>query len=164
MAYVNRPRSLVDWNKQDISSTCKRGSAAVVRTSNCSYGKGQILHLSRAETTVPINTKFWMIDYVGEIMRIARFGWDWRASPRVSEIYSFTVFFLFVSLVRLQTAIRNGFWFWCRPTMAQNTSFGVGMCLLSILSIKIECMGIGIPKILSSTEIRAKTKTFESTQ
>jgi len=38
--------------------TCKRGSAAVVRTSCCSYGKHQILHLSRAETTEAINTKF----------------------------------------------------------------------------------------------------------
>jgi len=38
--------------------TCKRGSAAVVRTSCCSYRKHQILRLSRAETTEPINTKF----------------------------------------------------------------------------------------------------------
>ena len=30
----------------------------VVRTGLCSYGRGQTLHLSRAETTVPINTKF----------------------------------------------------------------------------------------------------------
>jgi len=30
------------------------------------------------------------------------------ASPHVGEIYSFTVFFL-VSLIRLQTKIRNGF-------------------------------------------------------
>jgi len=53
---------------------CKRGSAAVVRTTCCSYGKGQILHFSRAETTVPINTKFLMIDYLGDIKRIAKCG------------------------------------------------------------------------------------------
>jgi len=38
--------------------TCKRGSAAVVRTTCCYYGKGQILYLSRAETPIPVNTKF----------------------------------------------------------------------------------------------------------
>jgi len=54
--------------------TCKRVSAALVRTCCCSYGKGQILHLSRAVTTVPINTKFLTIDYLGEIKRIAKFG------------------------------------------------------------------------------------------
>jgi len=54
--------------------TCKRGSAAVVRTTCCSYGEPQILNLSRAETTEPINTKFWTIDYLGEIKRIAKFG------------------------------------------------------------------------------------------
>jgi len=37
--------------------TCKRGSAAVVRTTCYTYGKGYILHLSRAETTLPFNTK-----------------------------------------------------------------------------------------------------------
>jgi len=36
----------------------------------------QILHLSRAETTEPINTKFGTIDYLGEIKRIAKFGCD----------------------------------------------------------------------------------------
>jgi len=56
--------------------TCKRGSAAVVRTGWSSYGKGQILKLSRAETTEPINTKFWTIDYLGELKRIAKFGYD----------------------------------------------------------------------------------------
>jgi len=30
----------------------------VVKTSYRSYGKGQIMHLSSTETTVPINTKF----------------------------------------------------------------------------------------------------------
>jgi len=55
---------------------CERGSAAVLRTTCCSYGKVQILHLSRAETTQPINTKFWTIDYLGEIKRIAKFGYD----------------------------------------------------------------------------------------
>jgi len=50
--------------------------ATVVRTTCCSYGTGNILHLSRAETTVPINTKFWTIDNLGEISRIAKFGYD----------------------------------------------------------------------------------------
>jgi len=56
--------------------TCKRGSAAVVRTTCCSYGEPQILNLFRAETTVPINTTFSTIDYLGEITTIAKFGYD----------------------------------------------------------------------------------------
>jgi len=59
-----------------IVNTCKRGSAAVVRTICCSYGKHQILHLFRAETTEPINTNFWTIDYLGNIKEIAKFGSD----------------------------------------------------------------------------------------
>jgi len=35
-----------------------------------------ILHLSRAQTTVPINTKFWKIDNVGEMKKTAKFGCD----------------------------------------------------------------------------------------
>jgi len=34
------------------------------------------LHLSRAETTEPINTKFLKIHYLGEIKRNAKFGYD----------------------------------------------------------------------------------------
>jgi len=64
--------------------TCKRGSAEVVRTSYRSYGKGQILHLSRALTTVPINTKLWTIDYLGEKKRIAICSRG--VSPHVGEI------------------------------------------------------------------------------
>jgi len=52
------------------------------------------MHLSRAETTLPIYTKFWTIDFVGEMKRIAQFGSDWfyGASPHVGEMYTFTVF------------------------------------------------------------------------
>jgi len=59
--------------------TCKPGRpAAAVRTIVIySYEKGHILHLSRAENTIPINTKFWTIDHVGEKNRIAKFGCDW---------------------------------------------------------------------------------------
>ena len=46
----------------------------VVRTGYGSYGRGHILHLSSAETTVSINTKFWTNDYVGQTTRIAKFG------------------------------------------------------------------------------------------
>ena len=42
-----------------------------------SYGRGQTLHLSRAETTVSINIKFWTNDYVDQIKRIAKFRGDW---------------------------------------------------------------------------------------
>jgi len=61
----------------ELCITCKRSSTAVVRTSCCSNGEGRILHFSRAETTEPINTKFWKIDYLVEIKRIAKFGSDW---------------------------------------------------------------------------------------
>jgi len=42
----------------------------------CSHGKGQMLHLFRAETTLPINTKFVTIDYVGGIKRLDNFDCD----------------------------------------------------------------------------------------
>jgi len=77
---------------------CKRGSAAVVRTSCCSYGKRQILHLSRVETTEPINTKFWTINYLSEIKRIANFGSDWfygGFSPCGLNVHFCCHFFLF---------------------------------------------------------------------
>jgi len=114
--------------------TCKRGSAAVVTTSCCSYGTGRILHLSRAETTEPINTKFWTIDYLGEMKEIAKFGSDWfyGGFPRWVKC-TLLLFFLLVSSFRLQTTIRNGFW--C--TMAQKIRFGARMCLLSNRSVKI---------------------------
>jgi len=47
--------------------------------------------------------------------------------------------------------------------MAQKTSFGVRMCLLSILSVKIERRWVKIPKILLNREIQATTKTSENT-
>jgi len=140
--------------------TGKRGSAAVVRTTCCPYGKGQILHISRAETTLPIITKFWTISYVGEIRKLPNLvqTGSTGASPHVGEMYTW-LFFLLVSLIRLQTTIRNGFWCF----MAQKTSFGVRMSPLSIRSVKIECKGVKIPKSWPSREIPAKTKTFEST-
>jgi len=51
--------------------------AAVVRTSYCSYGKGHILHLSRAETTIPINTKVLTINFIVEMRWNTKCGWDW---------------------------------------------------------------------------------------
>jgi len=66
----------------------------MVRTSYFSYGKGQIWHLSRAVTTLPIKTKFWTIDYVGKIKRSVKFGTigSRGASLHVGEMCSFTVF------------------------------------------------------------------------
>jgi len=76
------------------------------------------------------------------------------------------LFFLLVSLIRLQTTIRHGFW--C--TMAQKTSFGIRicpwskhevtpwMCLLSIRSVKIERKGVKIPKIWLSRKSPPKRK------
>jgi len=98
-----------------------------------------------------------MIDYVGEVKRIANFGWDWRLPMWVK--YTILAFFLLVLLIRLQTTIRNGF----LCTVAQKTSFSARMCVLSIRIVKIECMVVKIPKIWPSREIPAKTKTFEST-
>jgi len=73
---------------------CKRGSAAVVSTRCCFYGKGQIFHLSRAETTLPINTKFRTIDYVGEMKRFRNLVEidSTGGVSHVGEIYSVTVF------------------------------------------------------------------------
>jgi len=48
-------------------------------------------------------------------------------------------------------------------TMAQKTSFGIRMCLLIILSIKIECKGVKVPKIWLRREIPDNTKTSENT-
>jgi len=114
--------------------TCQRGSAAVVRTSCCSCGIHQMLHLSRAENTEPINTKFWTNDYLGDIKGIAKFGWD-RFKGSVSPSgwnVQFSCFFLSGSSFRLQTTICNGFW--CN--MAQKIRFGESICLLSIRSFK----------------------------
>jgi len=128
-------------------------------TTCCSYGKGHILHLSRAETTVPINTKFWRLittvrwRELPNLVAISSRG----ASPHVGEIYTFGS--LLVSLISLQTTLRNGFW--C--AMAQKTSFGVRMCLLSIRNVKIERKDVKVSKIWPSREIPAKTKTFGST-
>jgi len=122
------------WLRLREGITCKRGSAAVVRTSCCSYGKHQILHLSRDETTEPINTKFWAIDYLGDKKGITKFGSD-RFKDSVSPSgwnVQFSCFFLSGSSFRLQTTIRNGFW--C--IMAQKIRFGARMCLLSIHSLK----------------------------
>jgi len=113
----------------DINITHKRGSAAVVRNSCCSYGKGHILHLSRAETTEPINTKFWTIDYRVKIKRITKFGYDrfeGSVSPSGLTIhYKWWVvyYFLLVSLNRLQTTICNGFWWIQRFDLAQGCAF-----------------------------------------
>jgi len=63
-------------------------------------------------------------------------------------------FFLFVSLLGLLTTIRKGFW--C--IMAQKTSFGARMCLLSIRCVKIECKKVNIPKIWLSRESQAKNE------
>ena len=120
--------------------TCKH----LVRTGFSSYGRGQTLHLSRAETTVTINTKFWTNDYIRQIKRIAKFRGDrfMGAAPHVGQVYSsrFSVFFLYfflllllISSTHLQTTIRNGFW----RMMAQKTWFGVRICLMSIWSVKI---------------------------
>jgi len=53
--------------------TCKRGSAAVVRATCYSYGKGQILHHSRAE---PIKTKFWKWDKENYQIWLRSVLWD----------------------------------------------------------------------------------------
>jgi len=69
----------------------------MVRTTCCSNERGQTLHLARAETTIPINTKVWVTDYVvrqreGKMLSI---GLLIVTSPHVSEIYSvlFSAFF-----------------------------------------------------------------------
>jgi len=74
-----------------IFITCKPGRAACGKDHKLFLWARANCHLSRAETAIPINAKFWMIDCVGELKRIAHFGWDriYGASPHMGEIYSF---------------------------------------------------------------------------
>jgi len=155
--------------KNEMEHHCKRGSAAMVRNTCCSYGKGQIMNLSRAETTLPINTKFWTIDYEEHCIILFRLILR-RAYPHVGEMHTLTVFSsCFVDHTLLsaiqphknsfQTKICNGIW----RNVAQKTSFGVRTCLLSIRSVKIEGKGVKIPKLWLSREIPAIMKTSENT-
>ena len=87
----------------------------VVRTGFSSYGRGQTLYLSRAETDVPIDSKFWTNDYVGQIKRIAKFRGDrfcgsgspcgWNIQFQILGfffffllVFCFLIFFLFRQL------------------------------------------------------------------
>ena len=89
----------------------------------CSYGKGHTLQLSRAETTVPINTKFCTNDYVGQTKRVAKLCSNRlyeSGFPCETHSYRFSVFFKFfllhfllVSSTHLQTTIHKGFDVWC---------------------------------------------------
>jgi len=121
-----------------------------------------MLHLSRAETTEPINTNFWTIDYLGDIKGI---WWPWVLGELLLKWVKYTLFCMqfactqiLGSLIRLQTTICNGFW--C--TVAQKIRFGARMCLLSIQSVNIQCKGVKLAKIWLSREIPAKSKTPEN--
>ena len=121
----------------------------VVRTGLGSHGRGQNSHLSRAETTVPINTKFWKNNYVGWMKRIAKFRsnrFTW-AAPYVGEIYSsrfsvlfFITVFFFYFLFR-QPAYRPQFatdfdvWWLKRRGLAWGCAFWVSQVL------KLTCRG-----------------------
>ena len=90
----------------------------VVRTGFSSFGRGQTLHLSRAETTIPINTKFWTNDYVGQRKRLAKFrsdrfygsgspcGWSIQFQILVSFV---TYFFCFCFFLCRQLTYRPQF-------------------------------------------------------
>jgi hypothetical protein len=57
--------------------TCKRGSAStVLRTPTLSYGNVRFSGTCPAETPQPIKMKFCTIDYVGEVTRYAKNGWN----------------------------------------------------------------------------------------
>jgi hypothetical protein len=67
----------------------------------CSYGRGQILRPSRAETTLPISTKFCANDNVGQIKKLINFVTIgcMVADLHVGEIYSSRLsFFTFLLL------------------------------------------------------------------
>ena len=68
---------------------------SVVRTSFCFYGRGLTFHLVRTETTVPIKTKCWTINYLSEVREFAKFGRNWfsKRSPTW-----FSVFFFYLSV------------------------------------------------------------------
>ena len=137
-------------------------------------GRGKTLSLSRAETTVPINTKFWKNNNVDQMKTIAKFcenlfhgcsslcGWNVQlqilALKKVSSAYLFLIFDLSNNL---HTVIRNGFW----RVMAQKTWFDVRMCLLGVRSVTIGYnYGFKIPQNCSSTEIQAKTRTYKNAE
>jgi len=138
-------RSRKLWNEFDtiVEITCKPGSAAVARTSYCSYGKEQLLQLSRAETTIPINTKFWTIDYVGEMKRIVKVGWDWFHGG--ISLCGWNIHFSWFSSSFFDQATDHN----SQQILmhyGSKSSFGVRMCLLGVGSVKIDCKGAKSPK------------------
>jgi len=94
----------------------------------------QTLHVIARAETIPINTECWMTDYVGEMPNLVAIG-SKGASPCVGEIDTFLVLSFYfalyllplISLIRLQTSIRKGFW---RNMKARKTWFGTRMCFL----------------------------------
>jgi len=153
----------------------RQATTTKTRTSYCSYEKG---HLSRAENSSPIISKFWTIDYTSvdwwELRNFVEIGLMGASPPsnqsqrnfanmgRLPMLVKYTVLRVFSSCFVDQAADHNSQRIlWC--TMAQKTSFSIRMCLLSIRSVNIQCKGVKISKVWPSREMPAKTKTFEST-
>jgi hypothetical protein len=117
----------------------------VVRMGYSSYGRGHTLHLSEAEFTISIHTKFWTNDYVGQTKRIAKFSVLLERLPMcVKYTVTDSPFFLLLLVLstHLQTSIRNGFW----RMMAENTWFGVRMSLLRVRSVTNDFRSSKSPK------------------
>ena len=68
-----RQRKIRKTKIQMTTSPASPTGQHVVRTGFSSYGRNHTLHLSRAKTIVPITTKFWTNDYVGQTKKIAKF-------------------------------------------------------------------------------------------
>ena len=154
--------------RSHIKSRASQTGLHVVRTGFSSYWRGQTLHLSRAETTVSINTKFWTNDNVGQIRRIAKFHGSrfygsgspfwWNIQFQIFgsffEFFLLLLIILLVSSTRLQTTIRKGL----RRMMAQKTWFGVRMCLLGIRSVEITFRGSTSSKTAAVWKSQPKRK------
>jgi len=141
--------------------TCKRGIAAV--------GKVQLLFLWQKANFAPYQSQNYLTPHYKILNKWLR-QWDkencqiWLRSvlgERLPCGWNIVLVrdFLLVSLIRLQTAIRNRFW--C--IVAQKTSFGLRMCLLSIRSVKIGCKGSKSPKSDSVGKYQRKRKRPKNT-
>ena len=71
-----------------VSRASAAALSTVLRTTTLSYGNMRFSGIRPAETPQPIKMKFCKIDYVGELTRCAKNGWNRLAgaAPQISEI------------------------------------------------------------------------------
>ena len=144
-------QELFSWN--DIAMHASRASAAalstVLRTTTLSYGNMRFSGTCPAETPQPIKMKFCTIDYVGELTRCAKNGWNRLAGGGPTDRWNITskTFLTILYLIPYLTLPYFTFFFSCMPlqpkrlnrfarTIAQTTRFAVRKCLLGVALIR----------------------------